>query len=64
MEDLEKLAEEMYDFACANRADNLNKDKSSGDPRKIGCLFKDLTDQSKNFYRNLAKWHLVKKQMN
>lgn len=60
MNELDELAEEIYDHACANRADNLKKDGSAGDPRGVGCKFKDLFDNAKNFYRSIAKWHLSK----
>ena len=55
MNDLDLLAAEIYDYCCSNRADNKSKN-----PREIGCEFDKLTEQSKNFYRNIAKWHLNK----
>lgn len=58
--ELDVLAEKMYDYACANRQDNLTKDGKAGDPRKVGCEYKDLFDNSKNFYRNLARFVLEK----
>jgi hypothetical protein len=61
MEDVDTVAKNMYDFACANRQDNLNKDGSAGDPRKVGCEYESLFENAKNFYRNLAKWHLTNK---
>jgi hypothetical protein len=56
--ELDKLAESVYDYCCSNRLDNLNKDGSPGDPRKVGCKFEDLWESPKDFYRNVAKWHL------
>jgi hypothetical protein len=55
---LDMVAEQMFDFACANRTDNLNRDGSPGDPRKVCCKYQDLWDSPKTFYRNLATWHL------
>lgn len=60
-EELEKQAEELYDFLCANRGDNLDKKGNPGDPRKIGCPYKDLFEETKTFYRNIVRWHLNKK---
>ena len=51
--DLDKVAEAVYDYCCANRTDNKSKN-----PREIGCEFKDLHENAKNFYRNVAQWHL------
>ena len=34
-DELDLLAEKMFDFSNANRTDNLNKDGSAGDPRKV-----------------------------
>lgn len=58
MNELDMLAEQMYDYACANRADNKTKN-----PRDSGCKFEELFDNVKNFYRNLAKWHLEHKNL-
>lgn len=55
---LDIVAEQMFDFTCANRTDNLNRDGSPGDPRKVSCKYQDLLDSPKTFYRNLAKHHL------
>jgi hypothetical protein len=60
MDDLDKLAAEIFDYACANRRDNLNKDGTAGDPRAISCKFEDLYDGPKEFYRSIARWHLNK----
>lgn len=57
-EQLDVIAEQMYDYACANRKDNLNKDGSAGDPRKVGAKYELLWESPKNFYRNMARWHL------
>lgn len=57
-EQLDLIAEKIFDFACANRADNLQKDGSPGNPRKVACPYQDLHPVSKFFYRNLAKWHV------
>jgi hypothetical protein len=51
MNELDSLATEIYDYCCSNRADNKSKN-----PREIGCEFKNLTEQAKNFYRNIAKF--------
>jgi hypothetical protein len=67
-EEVERLAEEIFDYCCANRQDNLNKDGSAGNPRAICCKFNDdpvagtqgLYENAKNFYRNIARWHLQK----
>jgi hypothetical protein len=53
MDDLvEKTAEEMYNFACAARSKDGNK------PREVGNEYKTLLEEPKDFYRNLARWHL------
>ena len=41
---LDMVAEQMFDFACANRTDNLNRDGSPGNPRKVSCKYQDLWD--------------------
>lgn len=58
-EELDKLAEQIYDYICANRKDNLNKDGTMGNPRKISCEYSKLLDPSKNFYRSMAQFHLT-----
>lgn len=60
-EELDVVAEKLYDFACANRADNVDKKGNPGDPRKVGCKYEQLFDEAKTFYRNLAKWHFLNK---
>jgi hypothetical protein len=59
---VDRVPEEIYDYVCAHRKDNLNPDGSPGDPRKIGCPFSELYDEPKNFYRNLAVWHLTREE--
>ncbi len=58
--DIDQLAEEVYNYLCANRGDNLKKDGSPGDPRKVGSDYDSLFDEAKTHYRNMAKWHLEK----
>ena len=55
-ENIDKLAEEVYDWCCSHRVDNMNKDGSPGDPRKVGCPYCQLYDNAKNFYRNIVIW--------
>jgi tRNA U34 2-thiouridine synthase MnmA/TrmU len=55
MNELDQLAEEIFDYACARREDNKTKN-----PRAICCKFENLLDNPKEFYRNIAKWHLDK----
>ena len=61
MNELDELAEQLYDFVCANRKDTLTKDGLPGDPRKSGCLYNELMEPSKNHYRLMVKWHLNNK---
>lgn len=60
-ENLDNLAASLYDYCCAHRKDNLNKDGSPGDPRKVGCKFKDLWESPKEHYRNAVRWFLENK---
>ncbi len=57
--ELDKLAAEVYDYCCSFRSDN-SKNGEPGDPRKVGENFENLYEQSKNFYRNIVRWHLSK----
>jgi hypothetical protein len=57
MNDFDELAAEVYDYCCANRADNKSKN-----PREVGAEFDKLVDNVKEFYRNIVLWHL--KEMN
>jgi hypothetical protein len=59
-EELDKLTEEVYDWCCARRQDNLNKDGSPGDPRKISNPYQTAHTEVKTFYRNVILWHLNK----
>ncbi len=59
MEHLDPLAEEIYNYCCANRLDNLVKGEP-GDPRKVGCEYSKLYDQAKHHYRCMAQWYLNK----
>lgn len=59
-EELDKLAEELYDWVNARRADNLNKDGTPGDPRKISNPYQTMHTEVKTFYRNAVLWHLNK----
>ena len=59
-EELDKLAEELYDWVNARRADNLNKDGTPGDPRKISNPYQTTYTEVKHFYRNAVLWHLSK----
>ncbi len=60
-EQLDALAEQMFDYSCANRKDNVDKLGNPGDPRKVACPYKDLWESPKHFWRNMAKWHLLNK---
>jgi hypothetical protein len=57
-EDLDKLAAEVYDYVCAHRQDNRNKNGSPGDPRKISNTFDTLMEPAKEHYRDMVRWHL------
>lgn len=59
-EELDKLAEEVYDYCNARRQDNLNKDGSTGDPRKVSSPYPTAHNEVKTFYRNVVLWHLSK----
>lgn len=48
----------MYDFARAVRA--AKKGEEFGDPRSVGCEFEKLFEESKTFYKSLAKFHLFR----
>lgn len=53
---VDKLAAEVYDYCCSHRADN-----KSGKPQEVSRGgFDSLYDNSKEFYRNVARWHLDK----
>jgi hypothetical protein len=62
-ENLDKLAEELYDWVNAHRADNLNKDGTPGDPRKISNPYQTMHTEVKTFYRNAVLWHLNKQTL-
>lgn len=57
-DEIDIVAEQMFDYACSVRGDNLNKDGSAGNPRKIAGEYKDLWEPSIRFYRSFAEWHL------
>lgn len=59
-EELDKLAEEVYDWCNSRRKDNLNKDASPGDPRKVSVPYANAYDEVKTFYRSVVAWHLGK----
>lgn len=59
-EELDKLAEEVYDWCNARRKDNLNKDGSPGDPRKVSNPYPQSISEVKTFYRSVVEWHLKK----
>jgi len=61
-EELDKLAEEVYDWCCALREDNLDKKGNPGDPRKVSSPYPLSMDNVKAFYRNVVKWHLEKQK--
>jgi hypothetical protein len=56
MLEIDKVATEMYDCACAARS-------RTGNPRDYGCVFGKLFGEPKEFYRTLAKWHLERKPL-
>ncbi len=60
MNELDKLAEEMYNEACLAQSKRMSPKKENHSPRDVGCEFKDLFDEPKNHYRSLAQWHLNK----
>jgi hypothetical protein len=59
MKEIDKLAEAAYEYCCSHRQDNI-KDDVGGNPRNVGCPFAQLYDNAKEFYRNIARWHLEK----
>lgn len=59
-EELDKLAEELYDWCCSRRADNLAKDGSPGNPRKVSNPYPTTLEGVKVFYRSAVEWHLMK----
>ena len=56
--ELNTLAETMFDYACATRRDALTKEGLPGDPRKVCGRFCFLQEPAQQFYRSLAQWHL------
>jgi len=62
-DELDFVAEQLFDYSNSVRMDNLGKDGCAGDPRKVSCKYEDLTyDQQFHFWRMLARWHLVQVQ--
>lgn len=59
-EELDKLAEEVYDWCNSRRKDNLNKDGSPGDPRRVSGPYAKTFEEVKTFYRLVVEWHLGK----
>jgi len=59
-EELDKLAEEVYDWCCSRRVDNLDKKGNPSDPRKISSPYPLAIDNVKHFYRDVVRWHLNK----
>lgn len=59
-EQLDILAEEVFDYCNANRGDNLTKDGKPGDPRKVSSLYSTMLDPVKDFHRNVVRWHFGK----
>ena len=55
-EELDKLAEELYDWCCARREDNLDKNGNPGDPRKIGSPYPLAINNVKVFYIYKEDW--------
>jgi hypothetical protein len=51
-EQVEKLAADCYYACCAARS------KDGKNPFEVGCKWNDLFDEPKEFYRNVARWHL------
>jgi len=51
-DEVEKLAENAFYFCCAARS------KDGRNPFEVCGNFEDLFDESKEFYRNIARWHL------
>ncbi len=49
--ELDQVAAEIYDFCCAARSKDGNK------PREVGREFDTLFEETKEFYRNMARWH-------
>ncbi len=63
-DELDFVAEKMFDYSNANRQDNLNKDGSAGDVRKVSCKYEGLVfEQQFHFWRKLARWHLENKEI-
>lgn len=60
LDEIDKLAAEVYDYCCSHRGDNM-KNGEPGNPRNVGRGFDTLFDEPKNFYRNIAQWHLQQK---
>ena len=57
-EKLRQLAEQIYDYVCATRLDNLTKEGLPGDPRKVGNKFDTLHPNAQHVYLSIAQWHL------
>lgn len=61
--ELDNLAEKLYDYTCMWRKDNVSKDGKPGDPRKIGDVFSNLSEESKSHYRTMARFILEAKSI-
>ena len=51
MDDVEKLAESVYLYCCKERS-------KKGEAEEVCCPFDTRFDEVKEFYRNVARWHL------
>jgi hypothetical protein len=56
MDEIDKIAEQLYDAACAARS------KDGKSPREIGGPYEKLWPQPKEHYRAMAKWVLPIKE--
>jgi len=54
-EEIDSLAAEAFYFCCAARS------KDGKNPFEVCGNFNELVEQSKEFYRNIARWHLSKR---
>ena len=60
-EQLDVLAEQVFDYCNAHRNDNLTKEGLPGDPRKVSQPYNTMMEPTKRFYRNMVQWHLENK---
>lgn len=58
---INQLSEEIYNHTCLEQSKRMrSKEPNKASSKDVSSGFNDLSDMSKQFYKNIAEWYIQK----